>query len=155
MENFMLQCQKEKNISSQMNSAENKVGPWYQRVLAALILEDHVDEIDDSLDIEHISASEVLSCNGNISSTNGLNIRDQDFDLLPVHQGPLHSDTESISRLSKNGSDGISAAMMCSSHSLSFDCQYENVSLDDKVLLELQSIGLYPEAVVRFQLYFI
>ncbi|KAK4279515.1 hypothetical protein QN277_011288 [Acacia crassicarpa] len=189
--NFLSQSHKEKSISSQknskeissmnmdgqhvdsgflhkqVNSEENKFVPLCQRVLAAIVLEDQVDEIDDFLDIEHISvigaefeshcvsspqvrthcASDVLSCNGNITFTNGLNIHDQDLDLLPVHQGLLNSDTELFPKTSKNGSGGLLAANVDSSHSLPFDCQYEKMSLDDKIFLELQSIGLYPEAV--------
>ncbi|XP_028805190.1 uncharacterized protein LOC114760105 isoform X2 [Neltuma alba] len=190
--NSLSQCQKEKSISSQMNSkeissmidmdgqhvdggflqrqadsGESKVAPLYQRVLAAIVLEDQVDEADDSVDIEHKSvigaefeyhcvsstevrtqcASDVLPCNGNIAFTNGLNIHDQELDdLLPIHQAPLNSDTELFPKLSKNGSGGLLAVNMDSS-SLSFNCQFENMSLDDKILLELQSIGLYPEAV--------
>lgn len=32
----------------------------------------------------------------------------------------------------------------------SFDCQYQLMCLDDRLLLELQSIGLYPETMVDF-----
>ncbi|XP_054790449.1 uncharacterized protein LOC129295879 isoform X1 [Prosopis cineraria] len=191
--NSLLQCQKEKSISIQMNSkeissmidmdgqhldsaflhkqadsGENKDAPLYQRVLAAIVLEDQVDETDDSLDIEHKSligaefeshsvsspqvrtqcASDVSYCNGNITFTNGLNIHEQELDdVLQVHQGLLHSDTALFPKLSKNGCGGLLAANLDSSHSLSFNCQFEKMSLDDKILLELQSIGLYPEAV--------
>lgn len=32
----------------------------------------------------------------------------------------------------------------------STDCEYQLMSLDDKLLLELQSIGIYPEILVKF-----
>ncbi|KAF7820425.1 uncharacterized protein G2W53_025880 [Senna tora] len=155
-------------LCRQIDSEENKVAPLYQRVLAAMVLEDQIDERDDSLDFEHKSmigaefeseslsslqartqcASDMLNCNGNGTFTSRSNIHDQESDgLLEVHRGPLHQETEMFPVLSNNGGGGSLAAHMDSSHSSSFNCQYEKMSLESKILLELQSVGLYPEAV--------
>lgn len=157
------------SLCRQIDSEENKVTPLYQRVLAALIVEDQTDEIesvgernmsflfgrDDSLDVEHKSligadfdsqslsilqasttwASDVFPCNGNGTFTSCSNIPDQELD---DHLGSLRTETEMLPALSKNDSGG----------------QFKKMSLEDKILLELQSVGLYPEAVVSFQFEF-
>lgn len=199
-DNFLSQSQRERGISGRIDSKEissvvdmvgqhldisflgrqldsegNKVAPLYQRVLAAMVVEDQIDETDDSLDVELKSmigtefeseslsslqvraqyASDMLPCNGNTAFTSHSNPRDQELDdLLPVQWGLVHSETEMFPMLSKNGSGGLLAAHVDTSHSSSFNCQFEKMNLEDKILLELQSVGLYPEAVVSFQFNF-
>ena len=165
-------------LCRQMDSEGNKVAPLYQRVLTALIIDDQTEEEtvgdgnmsflcerDDSTglacfsqDVENQSStrteyefkSDMVSCNGNASFTSGTDIHDHEVDaFLQVHQGPLHPGTERLPMLSENGSGGL-LAMHRISCSSSFSRHFEQVSMEDKLLLELQSVGLYPESVVSF-----
>ncbi|KAE9611815.1 hypothetical protein Lalb_Chr06g0166441 [Lupinus albus] len=156
-------------LCSQMGSEGNKVASLYQRVLAALIIEDQTDEeivgggkmsflceSDDSLavncfpqDIENQSRtgtendfkSDLFSCNGNAT-------HDQERDdILQRHQRPLHPDTERLPNVSEYSSCGLLATNRISSCSSTFNRHLEQMSMEDKLLLELQSVGLYPEPV--------
>ncbi|OIW12967.1 hypothetical protein TanjilG_15416 [Lupinus angustifolius] len=156
-------------LCRQMGSEGNKVASLYQRVLAALIIEDQTDEetvegdklsflceSDDSLgvncfpqDIENRSRigtendfnSDLFSCNGNAT-------RDQERDdILLLHQRPLHSETERLPNVSENCNGGLPATNKFSSCSSTFNRHFEQMSMEDKLLLELQSVGLYPEPV--------
>ncbi|TKY50776.1 hypothetical protein E2542_SST22282 [Spatholobus suberectus] len=162
-------------LCRQMDSEGNKVAPLYQRVLTALIIDDQTDEEsvgdgnvsflcerDDSSqvacffqDVENQSSirmeyefnSDKVSCNGNATFTSCTNIHDQELGVfLQMDQGSLHPETERLSMLSENGNDE-SMGMHRISCSSSFSRHFEQMSLEDKLLLELQSVGLYPEPV--------
>ena len=62
----------------------------------------------------------------------------------------LHSDVGFIGDICQN--DTLRPRPINNSGISSFDCQYQLMCLDDRLLLELQSIGLYPETMV--DLYF-
>ncbi|CAL0316459.1 unnamed protein product [Lupinus luteus] len=156
-------------LCRQMGSEENEVASLYQTVLAALIIEDQTDEetvgggkmsflceSDDSLgvncfpqDIENQSRigtendfnSDLFSCNGNAT-------HDQERDdILQLHQRTLHPQTERLPNVSENCKGGLPATNRISSCSSTFSRDFEQMSMDDKLLLELQSVGLYPEPV--------
>lgn len=152
-------------LCRQMDSEGNKVAPLYQRVLTALIIDDQTDEEtigdgnmsflcerDDSFQVptEYEFNSDKVSCNGNATYTSCTNIHDQELGpFLQMGQRSLHPETERLSMLSENGIDE-SMGMHRISCSSSFSHHFEQMSVDDKLLLELQSVGLYPEPVVTF-----
>ncbi|KAF5204852.1 spectrin beta chain, brain [Thalictrum thalictroides] len=141
-----------------------EVTPLYQRVLSALIGEDEVEEYDRSSESRHASfqcASDLVdvedrdrvdsevdsevdfriqknyvfdsfSCDGSTASNS--------FRSSSIHNPPYSDELWPGDEQSQpvHGNN-------VNSHSL--ECPYEQMSLDDKLLLELQSIGLYPEAV--------
>ncbi|XP_061364705.1 uncharacterized protein LOC133308122 [Gastrolobium bilobum] len=158
-----------------MDSEGNKVAPLYQRVLTALIIDDQTDEEtvgdgnmsflcerDDSprvacfsQDVENQSSirteygfnSDNISCHGNGTFTSGTNIHDHELDgFLQVDQGALHPETNRLPLLSENDGGGLMGMhrISCSS---SVNSHFEQMSMEDKLLLELQSVGLYPEPV--------
>ncbi|XP_027365814.1 uncharacterized protein LOC113872452 isoform X2 [Abrus precatorius] len=159
----------------QMDSEGKRVAPLYQRVLTALIIDDQTDEEtvgdgnmsflcerDDSpqvvcfsQDVENQSSistnnqinSDKVSCNGNATFTTCTDFHDQEPGVfLQVDQGPLHPESKRFSVLSENGNDELMGMhkISCSS---SFSRPFEQMSMDDRLLLELQSVGLYPEPV--------
>ncbi|KAI4347874.1 hypothetical protein L6164_008651 [Bauhinia variegata] len=93
-------------------------------------------------------ASDTFSCNGNATLTNGVNIHDLVLDdLLSKRQGHLHSQNETFPMLAENASGillGVHADPSCLP---SLICHYVKMSLEDKLSLELQNVGLFPEAV--------
>ncbi|KAG5005415.1 hypothetical protein JHK86_029554 [Glycine max] len=162
-------------LCRQMDSEVNKVVPLYQRVLTALIIDDQYDEEtvedgnmpslcerDDSSqaacyvqDVENQSSIRMeyefnfdkVSCNGNATFTSCTNIHDQELSVFQqMNQGSLHPETERLSMLSENGNDE-SMGMHGISCSSSFSRHFEQMRMEDKLLLELQSVGLYPEPV--------
>ncbi|KAG4918666.1 hypothetical protein JHK85_056947 [Glycine max] len=158
-------------LCQQMDSEGNKLVPLYQRVLTALIIDEEtvedgnmpsLCERDDSpqvachfQDVENQSSirmdfefnSDKVSCNGNATFTSCTDIHDQELGVfLQMNQGSLHLETERVSMLSENGNDE-SMGMHGVSCSASFSRHFEQMSMEDKLLLELQSVGLYPEPV--------
>lgn len=100
----------------------SKVTPLYQRVLSALIVEDEIE------DYEEINVGRSMSVQ---NTTCGF-----PYDML-IEAEPRKRD----------GMEFECDSMLGMS---SFDCQYEQMCLNDKLLLELQSIDLYPDIVVCF-----
>ncbi|MED6133428.1 hypothetical protein PIB30_028084 [Stylosanthes scabra] len=140
-------------LSRQMLTEGNKVAPLYQRVLTALIVDDQIEEEtagDGNMSFsEYEFDSDMVSCNGNANFTSGTDIHGHESDavLQQMHHGPLlHPRTERLAMLSENGSGELPAKhrVSCSS---SFNGDYEKASVEDRILLELQSVGLYPEPV--------
>ncbi|CAL0300261.1 unnamed protein product [Lupinus luteus] len=156
-------------LCRQMNSEGNKAAPLYQRVLTALIIEDETDEeavgggkmpflceSDDTLgvacfpeDIENQSRigaeyefkSDMFSCIGNATHDREL------YDFLQLRQVALLPETESSPTVSENSNGGLVAMNRASSCSSTSNRHFEQMSMEDKLLLELQSVGLYPEPV--------
>ncbi|XP_074310485.1 uncharacterized protein LOC141646514 [Silene latifolia] len=135
----------------------NKLTTLYQRVLSALIVEDEFDEYEDnhfisdlpSLDIRDDPCTAVRSfCNGNVSYSRNSSaqvpmneeIEEGDYSLPhPTgHEGPRPYQNE------VNGS--LNTSVRVSSSSL-LDWEYDQMSMEEKLLLELQSIGVYPDTV--------
>lgn len=124
------QHQETKSFSGRNDSekASNVSVPFYQRVLSALIMvEDNNNTLEerDSRDAHpqntfHFNESNSFHSNGNTNSSRS-----------PIINNTCEEDTHS-----EDGVDGFSSS------------QYENMSLDEKVLLELQSIGLFPDTLV-------
>lgn len=65
-----------------------------------------------------------------------------DSELSQRENGYVHSEVQVFVGLSGSDFDGEQ-----SHRSFSVECQYEQMCLEDKLLLELHSIGLYPETV--------
>jgi len=168
---FSILCRK-------MDSDGNKVAPLYQRVLTALIIDDQINEdiVGDgnmsflcerdgfsqlpcffqgvekqsSIKMGYEFNSGKVSCNGNAMHTSCTNIPEKEPGVsLQIDQGSLYPETERLSMVSENGYDG-SLGMHINSYPSSFSCHFEQMSMEDKLLLELQSVGLYPEPVVTF-----
>ncbi|KAL3649934.1 hypothetical protein CASFOL_006337 [Castilleja foliolosa] len=138
------------------------VTPLYQRVLSALIIEDEVEEsqetgfgrprssINDSrllvgTERKHMDNAHIIfSCNGN-----------GDFDSAEDHfyngellqrDGYVHSEVEVLVRLSR--CDYIHQSPQTDNCGVSsFDGQYGQMCVEEKLVLELKSIGLFVEAV--------
>ncbi|KAK7357848.1 hypothetical protein VNO80_17145 [Phaseolus coccineus] len=165
---FSILCRK-------MDSEGNKVAPLYQRVLTALIIDDQINEdiVGDgnmsflcerdgfsqlpcffqgvenqsSIKMGYEFNSGKVSCNGHAMHTSCTNIPEKEPGVsLQIDQESLYPETERVSMVSENGYDG-SLDMHANSYSSSFSCHFEQMSMEDKLLLELQSVGLYPEPV--------
>lgn len=61
-----------------------------------------------------------------------------------------HSDITHTSEICSNDLDQLQTAELSGPGFPSLDGQYQLMCLDDRLLLELQSIGLYPEVLVGF-----
>ncbi|XP_019428234.1 PREDICTED: uncharacterized protein LOC109336227 isoform X1 [Lupinus angustifolius] len=156
-------------LCRQMNSEGNIAAPLYQRVLTALIIDDETDEetdgggkmpflceSDHSLglacfpeDIENQPRtgaedefkSDMFSCNGNATHDQEL------YDFSQLRQVALHPETERLPTVSENSNGGLVVMNRVSSCSSTSNRHFEQMSMEDKLLLELQSVGLYPEPV--------
>ncbi|KAF8397896.1 hypothetical protein HHK36_016821 [Tetracentron sinense] len=83
-----------------------------------------------------------VSCHG--STDNPL----YNADLWEGDDGLLHSEVGVVSGFSQNNLDGTRPVHLNVSDVSSFDCQYQQMCLNDKLLLELRSIGIYPDTVI-------
>ncbi|XP_011069481.2 uncharacterized protein LOC105155304, partial [Sesamum indicum] len=107
------------------------VTPLYQRVLSAVIVEDEVEESEETgfgrpRDFERSSAAQ---------------------EVLQRDSGYMHSEVEVLVRLSR--CDYVPQNMQTNNCGIpSFDGQYEQMGIEEKLILELQSIGLFVKAVV-------
>ncbi|KAI3992294.1 hypothetical protein MKX01_030015 [Papaver californicum] len=124
-----------------------KVNPLYQRVLSALIGEDEMDDND------HVSEGQEFLHHASDDSpciTFGSECKDGDTleSDLDSNGEFMNSETGTASGFDENHLGG-SPSLSNSSASVisSSDCQYQLMCLDDKLMLELQSIGLHPERV--------
>ncbi|KAL3652009.1 hypothetical protein CASFOL_001690 [Castilleja foliolosa] len=140
------------------------VTPLYQRVLSALIMEDEIEETEETgfgrprssisdsrllgakrkhMDNEHIT----FSCNGN-GDFDSAQDRLCNGELLQRDGDYVHSDIEVLVRLSTSRCDYVLRSLQMDNCSVSsFDGQYEQMCVEEKLVLELQSIGLFIEAV--------
>ncbi|OVA03569.1 hypothetical protein BVC80_1651g75 [Macleaya cordata] len=103
------------------------------------------DTMDSDLDSEVHLRTQRNCCLDNFScdkKSNSLHIGE-----LCLGDGELvHSEIGTASVFGENHLDGSPSCTYSSTVSSS-DCRYELMCLDDKLMLELQSIGLYPERV--------
>ncbi|XP_059433705.1 uncharacterized protein LOC132166876 isoform X4 [Corylus avellana] len=167
------------------------VTPFYQRVLAALIVEDEAEEfeenngerdmsfqynrdhspndtclpvnVDDTNRVRTESNSESIlglqtqkqcavnrfSCSGRTNLTRGTGIHSKlsNNDLFQGDHGFMHSNNGMFPSFSGYLVEGPLAEHTNASGISSIGCPYDQMSLEDKLFLELQSIGLYPETV--------
>lgn len=169
-------------LSGKLESDKRKVvTPLYQRVLSALIVEDEIEEFQESrgtnmfpqyggddfsgvlhpsIDIEPGNsvgmafesefdlktqqiAGRRFSCNGRSrhdSQSFNADAHQEDHGYQPLNNGYFPE-------LHENGLDGPLGMHLKESNVSVFNCQYEQMSVEDRLTLELQSIGLYPETV--------
>ncbi|EOY19220.1 hypothetical protein QUC31_006205 [Theobroma cacao] len=95
------------------------------------------------------SIGDNFPCNGftTFSSAASYHPQLQNDDLLPDGCGFSNSDRGMLSEVSKNGSGGPLSIHIISSGISSPDCQYGQMSLEDKLILELLNIGICVESV--------
>lgn len=95
-----------------------------------------------------------FSCNGNGNITKGTPTHNQFFsnNLVKGGQGVPHLDNGSFTEFSEDVVVGPLSICTSASGISSFDCSYEQMCMEDKLLLELQSVGLYPEIVVSLKM---
>lgn len=91
-----------------------------------------------------------FSCHGTSGFANATGICNQLFndDVPKGNFGLFHPDIGIFPGFSKNGVDASLHVCTNSSGVSSFVQSYEKMPLEDKLLLELQSVGLYQETVV-------
>ncbi|KAI3916753.1 hypothetical protein MKX01_004040 [Papaver californicum] len=92
-----------------------------------------------------------LSCDGSTASNNfkGPSMRYSSYsvELLQEDDSLTHQEFGDITGYDQSIVDGSQHVNTNISGIASVECQYEQMSLNEKVLLELQSIGLFPETV--------
>nr|GEU39969.1 hypothetical protein [Tanacetum cinerariifolium] len=165
------------SFSGRLDSEKTKKEfiPLFQRVLSALIIEDTFDELEEEdtgniplddafcdstydtfqpdnydprkrarMEVEHETVFQSIhsvkvsfSSNGCINSFGNSTIKDSPCDAVP------------LAGISKNLLNRPQVIQMEGFGISSFDNQYEQMRLDDKLLLELHSIGLYPDIVPK------
>lgn len=91
----------------------------------------------------------IFSCNGNadIARAPGLQDRPCNGELHHRDSGYVHSEVEVLVRLSR--CDYVPEGQQTKNSGVTSFHQYEQMSIEEKLVLELQSIGLFVEAVVR------
>ncbi|KAD7479894.1 hypothetical protein R6Q59_008727 [Mikania micrantha] len=152
--------------------------PLFQRVLSALIIEDTVNELEEEENTENIPLQDTF-CDSAYDSFNHDDFCEprkrarreveQDTMFQSIHSVKLSfssngcttnsfrsstnndspCDDVALAGISKNLANRPQVIHMESFGIPSFDNQYEQMRLDDKLLLELHSIGLYPELVPK------
>ncbi|CBI18590.3 unnamed protein product, partial [Vitis vinifera] len=122
----------------------NKVTPLYQRVLSALIIEDETEEEENggqrnmSIQYSRDDSSAGACLNVDIDPQRRDEMESEYDSVLGLRLQNIYSpDKFSCNGTVQPNGSGIS----------SFEFRYEQMSLEDKLLLELHSIGLNPETV--------
>ncbi|KAG1369685.1 hypothetical protein COCNU_15G000510 [Cocos nucifera] len=94
-----------------------------------------------------------IPCNGFVMSSSIRSSNTQNFtsgdEVLAENNVMMHSDNGSLSEFGQTNSNQLQAMGTNFSGTSPYECQFEHMSLDDRILMELHSIGLYPESVVR------
>ncbi|KAG5239546.1 Luminal-binding protein [Salix suchowensis] len=138
----------------------NKATPLYQRVLSALIVEDGSEEFAENsggriflfnvleILLQKQSSVDGFSCNGSSTTnrTGGFHNNSCNDHLVQGGNGFMHSKTGMFPGIFEN-SDEKSAIHSNVFNMSAYDCHYEQLGLEEKLLMELQSVGLYPETV--------
>lgn len=99
------------------------------------------------------NADIIFSCNGNGDFDRHPSAQDCLFngERLQRDGGYVHSEVEVLVRLSR--CDYVVQSLQTNNGRISpIDCQYEQMCVEEKLILELQSIGLFVEAVVRLRI---
>ncbi|GMG99480.1 hypothetical protein Nepgr_001320 [Nepenthes gracilis] len=136
----------------------NSLTPLVQRVLSALIVEDEFDELEENIfggnvsflsgrDNPSIMAHRIF-CNGDTTHSRCSSIR------IPAHDemwdgdySLMHSEVGASPGPLQNHLNGSLTFHINASGNSPSECKYEQMSIEEKLLLELQSIGLNPETV--------
>ncbi|KAK4593328.1 hypothetical protein RGQ29_017447 [Quercus rubra] len=102
-----------------------------------------------SLQTQRQCAVNRFSCNGSTNCTRGTSIHNKlsNGNLFQGDNGFLHSNIEMFPLFSDYGVDEPLAEDKNASGIFPVDCQYDQMCLEEKLVLELQSVGLYPETV--------
>ncbi|KAL1557763.1 hypothetical protein AAHA92_08306 [Salvia divinorum] len=167
------------------SDAEKRFGrstPLYQRVLSALIMEDEIEEFEETgygrprnsanysyflseTESQHMSnldysepvigaqtrkngnVHKIFPCNGNMDVDRSPSAIDYMCNGDRTQKdGFMHSEVEVMVRLSRF-EHAQQSLLPNNSGISSLDFQYEQMGVEEKLLVELQSIGLFPEAV--------
>lgn len=90
-----------------------------------------------------------ISCNGSIpiNRSNNFHARAHNDDMLLDDCGFLDSDNETFSKTPKSSSDGLQSVHATTGRISSPDCDYEQLSLDGRLMMELQSLGICIDSV--------
>ncbi|XP_031282756.1 uncharacterized protein LOC116141386 [Pistacia vera] len=101
------------------------------------------------LQVQKQSSVDRLACNGTATFNRGKNIQNRLYndDFANGGTGLMHSEIGILTEFSENGGNRPQALHTNAFGIDSFDCRYDDIPLRDKLLLELQSIGLHLEAV--------
>ncbi|XP_062091766.1 uncharacterized protein LOC133797755 isoform X2 [Humulus lupulus] len=94
-------------------------------------------------------AVDIFSCNGSGNVAKSTSVHNQLFSnsVLKGDQGVTHLDNGSFTEFSEEMIGRSSSLCANASGISSFDFSYEQMCMEDKLLLELQSLDLYPEIV--------
>eukprot|EP00258_Populus_trichocarpa_P046232 XP_024462251.1 uncharacterized protein LOC7490896 isoform X2 [Populus trichocarpa] len=105
---------------------------------------------ESMLGFQHQKQSSVdgFSCNGNstVNRIGGFHNNSYIDHLVQGGNGFMHSKTGMFPGSFENNDEKSTIHSNAISMS-AYDCQYEQLGLEDKLLMELQSVGLYPETV--------
>lgn len=109
-------------------------------------------EMDLDFKNQKIPSGDNIPCNGFVMSSNFRSSNIQNFisgdELLAENNIMKHSDNGSLSEFGQTNLNHLQTIGTSFSGTSTYECQFEHMSLDDRVLMELNSIGLYPESVV-------
>ncbi|XP_008787937.1 uncharacterized protein LOC103705824 isoform X2 [Phoenix dactylifera] len=96
-------------------------------------------------------SGDTIPCNGFVTSSSIKSSNIQNFtsgdEELAESNVVVHSDNGSLSEFGQTNSNQLQAMGTTFSGTSPYECQFEHMSLDDRILMELHSIGLYPESV--------
>ena len=169
-QNFVPQAHggKEKSLQDQVldsdtlcgrySARSKKVRPLYQRVLSALIVEDETEEFEEN-NGGRITSFQYGGDYPSDAKYVSIDVEPRNMVRFEFEYEPI-SCTQTLKQhavynVSCNGnstfSNGVDEPLpICTNASRisSFDCPYEKMCLEDKLVLELESIGLYLETVV-------
>lgn len=98
----------------------------------------------------HGTERRFISCNGsdNIDRSPSIQNPPCNGGLLEGACGFMHSEVELLAGISRKDLDKPEIVQTKGFGISSNDCQYDQMCLNDKLLLELHSIGLYPEIIM-------
>ncbi|KAF5799071.1 hypothetical protein HanRHA438_Chr07g0310531 [Helianthus annuus] len=151
--NMHVKHQGSESFSGRLDSdkASKEFIPLFQRVLSALIIEDTINELEEEENIANIPLQDAF-CDTMFQSIHSIKVSfssngcTNSFRSPSVYDSPcddvvLAGISKSFNRPQVIQMEGFGIS--------SFDNQYDQMRLDDKILLELHSIGLYPELVPK------
>lgn len=145
-----------KNTSRQCTSDDSHCGSCNQIDFEAKDWDKMDSEVEsrEELQIQKNSILDRLSCDkSTVSSTFRYPNTSSSLQSTGVWQGDedfSHSDITHISEICSNHLDQLPPAELSGPGFPTSDFQYQQMSLHNRLLLELQSIGIYPEVLVRF-----
>ncbi|XP_042511995.1 uncharacterized protein LOC122087076 isoform X2 [Macadamia integrifolia] len=141
-----------RNVTSQYANEDSPSGTCNHVDIESKYSERMESDIESEFDPRTQKRSfDFYSCNGSTTSNSfrSTSICKPSYndELWQADDGLVHSEAGVVSRLSQTNLEGPQDVQTNISGISSSDYEYQQMSLDDKLLLELQSIGLYPETV--------